>query len=194
MGPLWEAPPAGKKQSKGLDRFIIFHYFRFPIMIMPAITASWIVVRTKPRRELLAQRNVERQGLATYLPKIFERGRVQPLFSSYLFVVMQQQWWFLRSTFGVLYPLMHGGQPELIRASVIDALRSRENSDGVIVLPKVEVRQTPWHQPLTIQGGAMDGLVGLYEGMQARDRVRVLMTFLGQFRTVTVPLQQVAGL
>jgi transcriptional antiterminator RfaH len=157
----------------------------------------WIVVKTQSRRERWAQQNVQAQKHETYLPYCEHQGKRQPLFMGYLFVLIKQQWWFLKGTFGVLYPLMHIGTddtgrtclvPERIRDTVIHRLRERE-AHGIVKLPEPE-----WHKQLELTRGPMQGLFGLYEGMVAKDRVRVLLEFLGLQRTITVPRTHVKGL
>src|SRR3989441_3652468 len=49
---------------------------------------QWYVVRTKARKEDFAVQQLERRGVAVFLPRILEYGRdeIAPLFPGYLFV------------------------------------------------------------------------------------------------------------
>ena len=73
---------------------------------------NWYAVQTKPRQELVAEQNLQRQGFVTYLPRIRLRKRkrnklvdaVEPLFPRYLFIHVdpdQDSLAPVRSTLGV---------------------------------------------------------------------------------------------
>ena len=85
---------------------------------------NWYLVHTKPRQELLALENLERQNYSCYLPtmpveKIRDNSTVmveEPLFPRYLFIRSAEdmagaQWGALRSTRGVVKLVGFGAGP-----------------------------------------------------------------------------------
>jgi transcription antitermination factor NusG len=71
--------------------------------------------------------------------------------------------------------------PAIIPASTIEAIRSKEDPEGFIVLGK---KQSPERfqkgDPVTATEGPMTGLDLIYEGMSTHDRVKVLANLLGR--------------
>src|SRR6266481_3282297 len=59
-----------------------------PPLHLHAQDRRWYVVRTKTRKEDYAVQQLERRGVAVFLPRILEYGRddIAPLFPGYLFV------------------------------------------------------------------------------------------------------------
>jgi len=151
---------------------------------------SWVVATTHYKRETWAAENAVNQGFEIYLPKILQRRRGKrrpsyliaiPVFPGYLFVRWRHNWHTLLNTFGVSSVLLQGESPHVIHDRVLRQLRSRENDKGFIDLPKPQpgVR-------VAIKRGAFRGQVGLYAGMQAADRKRVLLDILGRKTEVIV--------
>jgi transcriptional antiterminator RfaH len=152
---------------------------------------SWLLLKTKPSRERYAQQNVEHwAGLETYLPLFNDAGKERVLFPSYLFV-LSDQWWFLKGAWGVSHVVMVGSEPAKVSQGVIDGLRKRQHSDGLIHLPKASFQQD---QPLAIQDGPFEKRIGLFQGMDGHQRVRVLLDLLGGKYPVSVPLSAVTPL
>ena len=151
-------------------------------------TRQWVVAQTQPNRENWAAKNVKMQGREFYLPKMLVRKgateTVRPLFPRYLFVqITDGQWHFLTGTFGVsrLVSTANDGSPNVIADRHIDELRSREDSNGIIRLPTIDDdgRFRPG-QRVRVRSGLLEGQTGIYEGMGARGREKVLMAILGQ--------------
>ena len=142
----------------------------------------WIVVRSHPQRENFAAECVSQQGYTVFLPRVLEHsgrgGRrfalAKPLFPSYLFVGIESRWRPLLSTFGVHAVIMAGESPGIVPPFVIEQLRARLDVDGFVRLPK---RRRGDH--VEIVRGPFARHTGLYLGMSARDRVRVLLSVMG---------------
>jgi len=98
-------------------------------------------VRTKRYDEDRARSNLERTGLATYLPKVSRRPRpavgsaVAPMFPGYVFVqadTPQKQRRVMRTP-GVADVVRGGdGEPATVPNTVIEVLQQREGPDGLI--------------------------------------------------------------
>ncbi|MDC0237535.1 transcriptional activator RfaH, partial [Gammaproteobacteria bacterium] len=96
---------------------------------------KWYVVRTKPRSEYRAKRELSNQGYESYLPEMqisrLIRGRestvTEPLFSRYLFVRLSRvdsRWTSIRSTRGVEGVVAFGdGEPLPVSDYAVDTIR-----------------------------------------------------------------------
>lgn len=153
---------------------------------------SWAVVMAKPNCEALAVVNLNRQGYVCYFPRFRERKPdktvlIRPLFPRYLFVLFDQVWYSMRGTRGVSHVLMGEDGPAVIHPSVIDSLKEREDNEGFIHLGKrTSEEKFERGQSVKTLEGPLVGLPLIYEGMPARERVRVLVDILGRKTVVTV--------
>lgn len=104
---------------------------------------DWYVVLTKPKQELRAQDNLERQGGVVFVPMFanerISRGkrvvRQEPLFPGYLFLQSDTQSELLskvRSTFGVRQLLTFAGQVMTEDSRIIEDRRQRSNTANLI--------------------------------------------------------------
>ena len=156
---------------------------------------QWYVVHTKPQNEVLASSLLaERLQVTVYLPEVRQqrRGKLQaaPLFPGYLFVQMdsgQTEASAVNAVPGVLRLVAFGGHPQSVPAPVMDALMQRVAAfDQAGGLP-----QHPFHagDPVRLTDGPLAGLEAAFVGpMRPSERVRVLLTFLGQLQEVEVPV------
>jgi transcription antitermination factor NusG len=134
--------------------------------------------QTEGNREAVAERFLTMAGYSAYYPRISERGRVRPLFPSYIFIVQALQWHKARWTAGVLRIVAGSGrEPAVIGDHVIDAIREREKG-GLVVLPEPP-RLKPG-DPVHVVRGAFAGLSGLVAGMRGHERVALLLAALGR--------------
>lgn len=155
----------------------------------------WHLVHTKPRQEARAAENLGRQGYAVYLPLALalrrRRGKperlVEPLFPRYLFIRLEpgvDNWAPLRSTFGVSRVVRFGMEAAVVPDALVDALRQREDADGVC-----DLRRPPPQagDRVLIVEGALAGLEGLFEAEDGEQRVTVLLEIVGRATRVRVP-------
>ena len=155
---------------------------------MERTESGWYVVRTKPRQEGVALRNLGNQGYEVWLPmhtgwrrkgggwKIV-RG---PLFPCYAFARLGNALRGtapIRSTLGVVGLVRFGEHPATLPQSVVDDLRAVEaqlaecaKGHGVLFKPGETVR---------IVSGPFAGLEGIVS-QTARERVAVLLQLLGR--------------
>ncbi|MHB8621961.1 MAG: transcription/translation regulatory transformer protein RfaH [Sulfuricaulis sp.] len=153
------------------------------------ITArSWYLVYCKPRQESVARENLARQGYATYLPVMHQPRRRQgkhvnlvgPMFPRYLFIHLNRQtdnWAPIRSTLGVVSVVRFGRAPARVPDDLINALRLREDAQGIQILPLAN------YQPgsrVRITQGSFAGYEGIFQAGSGRDRVTVLLDVLGR--------------
>ena len=139
----------------------------------------WSVVQTESQRERVAAEFLGAAQYEIYLPQILVKRKVMPLFPGYLFVTIREQWWAVRWTIGVIRVLMNGeGMPAQVPAKIVDGIRRREGSDGLVKLPKV--RGLERGDAVRIVGGSFAGHLAIYEGQSGEARVCVLLELLGR--------------
>ena len=101
---------------------------------------EWFVVRSKCRKEELAQRSLERRGITAFCPRILEPvgwtndWATVPLFPGYLFVdvVLESAYHTVIWTPGVKGFVSFGQIPTAIAPAVVNFLREQTGTDGII--------------------------------------------------------------
>jgi len=160
----------------------------------------WYTVHTKPRQEATAEQNLQRQGFATYSPKVLLRKRkrdkwtkvVEPLFPRYLFIQVDPDQHSLapvRSTLGVAGLVRFGQLLQSVPDSVIEYLKQAENPETH------QHHADEWpHQPgdtVDILEGPFAGLSGVFQSATAEDRALLLIELLGSQNTVGVNMDAI---
>ena len=161
--------------------------------------ALWYLVVTKPRQEPLAQVHLERQGFECYAPRILEKKIIRkksvvvdrPLFPRYLFIRAKEAFeaplYPVRSTCGVSHLVTFGPEkaPGTVNKALIEALR----------LEEARRRASPAAEPfqkgdrVRILEGPFRGLLGVFDLMEERARVHLLIDFLGKATRLSLPLK-----
>lgn len=161
----------------------------------------WAVAQTEPLRERLAAEELQQAGFVAYLPRIRfrhrHRWRITPLFPSYVFLQISDQWWAARWCRGVLRLLgPDDSPPSQLPEHVITEIRAKEKN-GFVVLRKPPRLQKG--QRVRIVGGRFNGQLAFFEGQNRHERIKVLMQILGALAVVELgqhdkvePLQDVA--
>jgi transcriptional antiterminator RfaH len=162
----------------------------------------WYVVQTQANAEYKAVAHLARQGFTTYLPRYLKRRRharridvaAAPLFTRYLFVEFDmdaQCWRSIYSTLGVSRLICNGDWPAPVSGAVIDSLRGRENSAGLIQLDS-SPRFTPGDR-IRVLEGVFNDCLGIYDGMSDRERVEILLDLLGRKVRVLLHAEAIAA-
>lgn len=166
-------------------------------------SSQWYTVYCKPRKEAVAEQNLQRQDYQVYLPRIRmphrRRSRwvevIEPLFPRYLFIqldINRDNTAPIRSTIGVTGLVRFAECPAIVPPEVIDALIANQDPESGLFLHD---------RPLFCQGdtvrfldGPFAGLQGIFNKENGDERVIVLLEFLGKLNTVKVPKQWVGKL
>jgi transcriptional antiterminator RfaH len=147
--------------------------------------AYWAVARTLIRREKFAADHLEGAGFEIFVPKT----TTGPLFPGYLFVRIGDAWRAIDRTVGVLELVKFGDTPARCPEAAVEALMDRVDPDGVIRLapppPPKPVPRKPI--PVGAKVRVAGGFTGIYLGMTAREREKVLIDFLGRQVEVELP-------
>jgi transcriptional antiterminator RfaH len=149
---------------------------------------SWYLVYTKPRQENLAQKNLQRQGYATYLPCIYQTRRrngsyvktIEAFFPRYLFIHLDTEtdnWAPIRSTIGVSKMVRFDGIPAVVPDKLIQALQSNDDDDGIQSLMQKNLMRG---DKITIIDGPLAGYQGIYQQQNSVERIAVLVDLVGK--------------
>ena len=96
---------------------------------------TWYLIHSKPRQEVRAFENLQRQGYEAWLPMLtvekIQRGRIkqvaEPMFNRYLFIqldAVSSNWAPIRSTLGASRLVTFGSVPASVPDELIEALRN----------------------------------------------------------------------
>lgn len=138
----------------------------------------WLVATRKGPQEV-AEENLSAQGFATYFPKflekIIDRGRIcrveKHLFGRYFFVGHSGVCNSVLNTRGVAAVIGNIVAPE------VEKIRRREVNGYVKIEQEDEFRIG---QRVRICGGIFNDMIGVYEGMSATNREKVLLSMMGR--------------
>jgi len=156
------------------------------------LNTDWYVVLTKPKQELRAQNNLERQGGVVFVPMFANqrivRGqrvvRQEPLFPGYLFLQTPTQSELLskvRSTFGVRQLLSFAGQVMTVDQRIIEDLRQRSNSEA-------STQQFSAGQAVTLNSGPFQHYQAIFKEHNGSERGIILLGLLGQQNELLIDL------
>lgn len=154
---------------------------------------SWVLVQFKPNSDAIAVRNLERQAVQVFLPRVEQTQRrgekfvttVKPLFPGYLFAridVEGQAWQVINSTFGVSRIVSTGGKPSRVPAGLVDALKARCTDDVVIEDPVAFAQG----DEVKLASGPFTDWIGEIVEMTGDQRAWVLLDLMGRRTRVAV--------
>ena len=159
-----------------------------------ASVSAWYAVQLKPNAEAIAKRNLRQQGIEVFAP--FEAVTVRrgsrlaqvnkALFSGYLFASFDREAMRSRtisSTYGVSRLVTFGSEgPAEVPLELIAALKQRCDAEGRLIAAAQFARGD---QVRLVNGPFVD-FVGTIEGLNAEQRVWVLLDVLGKSTRVAV--------
>jgi len=148
----------------------------------------WYLIHSKPRQEVVAKENLERQGYSTYLPLLRTPRRrmgrrvirIEPMFPRYFFIHLDTEtdnWAPIRSTVGVSTLVRFGMTPTPVPDNLIATLRERDDSSGVQDIP---IHEFKTGQKVRIEEGPFMGYQGIFMAKTSQERVLVLLDIVGK--------------
>lgn len=158
---------------------------------------TWFLAQLKPNCARIAERNLRRQGFATFLPMEDATGQRQgrfvaaprPLFPGYIFVAFDADlghWRAVNSTSGIVRLVGFGRGPATVPADLVAQLRMRCNAAGMLLPPKPP---QPGDQVRMLKG-PLASFVAEVECIAADQRVWLLMDIMGKQTRVEVGAAQ----
>jgi transcriptional antiterminator RfaH len=161
----------------------------------------WYLVHTKPRQELRALENLQRQSFSCLLPMLgVERVRQrrltvveEPLFPRYLFIELGEDvnWAPIRSTMGVTNLVRFGSTVAKVPQAVVDELRQQQAA---------RVSQDPARplfspgQEVRITSGPFAGLRAVFDIADGDARAMLLIELLSKQVRLPVEVTQIRAL
>lgn len=164
----------------------------------------WFAVRCKPGKECTARYELERQGLAVYLPqelKLIRHARKmekvhRAFFPGYLFLHLaphERKWTSIRSTPGVLCAVHFGLSYPHVPEQIILTLKEHEDNDGFIREGKDSVSPFKPGERVVVREGQFSGVEGLFVSRNGDERAMVLLGMLQREVRVKLPLSVLAA-
>ena len=154
---------------------------------------KWFCLRSKPRRQNVAAAHLRSLDIEVFNPQLRVRRagrsgaslRTEPLFPNYLFAKFEIALRFrrVRYAFGVSDLVNFGGVWAVVPESEIAELKATwGESESFLVPEKIEVGDS-----VTLTGGLLHGMPAVVLCLlPARQRVKVLMDFLGGLKEAEV--------
>jgi transcriptional antiterminator RfaH len=160
---------------------------------------KWLVAYTKPRLELVALQNLERQNFEAYLPrykkfKNTDAGPVpvfEPMFPRYILFrpsKAEQSIEAVRSTKGISHVVRFGHEPGVVGEDMVATLKAFETPHNPATLQEMSNFQAG--QKVKLKHVALGALEGLVQSVSSK-RVAVLLEILGRPTVVQLDHHQV---
>ena len=158
---------------------------------------AWFCLRSQPKHEHIAAARLREAGLEVFLPRIrFKKGSArgpvwvtEALFPNYLFARFnwRESARLVRHAAGVSTIVSFGAHVPTVPDNVIEELRRQIGAEE----PHVISETLAPDDRVQISGGAFHGLMAVVtQVLPAKERVKVLLNFLG--RQTTVEIDQAA--
>jgi transcriptional antiterminator RfaH len=161
---------------------------------------QWFVANTHVNAETVAADHLRRQGFSFYLPlykKLRSHARrkewvSRPLFPRYLFVGVteaNQRWQAIKSTIGISHLVSFDGMPAAVGNNIITDLRARENDSGMVTFAAQSLFKKG--DAVKLVSGALSDQIGLFDSIDDKMRVTVLLDLLGRQLRARTPVETV---
>ena len=155
---------------------------------------NWYLVKTKPRQENVAIKNLENQEYSTYCPTVTINNKSIVLFPGYLFIYLdkkKENWSPIRSTKGVVNFVRFGLNFAQVPDSVIEFIKANQ------LINKEKLKNLNKFNPgdkVQITDGVFKNCVAIFKSFKSDERVILLMNILGQQQTIYIKQESLIGL
>ena len=174
------------RDLKSLDRNIV------PVQVRPRVPRimkkNWLVATYKINEARRVESNLSNQKFDYYLPKITIKKinanpKVEVLFPGYIFVnTGLENYSALKYTMGIKNIIKFGDNISCISSEEIEAMQMMEETSKIDPVPL----QIQIGQDVIIKKGSLAGSIVKVCSLPSKERVGVLLTFLGSVRRVTI--------
>ena len=155
---------------------------------------DWFVAQCKPNSCFKAKKNLDRQGVATFLPLIETTRRkpkeflteLKPLFPGYLFLSFDAEKikiTTINSTIGLQRLLVLNNIPQTIPRNFVKALKLRCDKNGKLLTGE----ELKIGSNVEVLKGPFAKMVGMVEKIDSHKRITLLFEILGQKAKMTIP-------
>ena len=155
---------------------------------------NWYLIKTKPRQEKIAIKNLENQDYRTYCPMAKINNRLVVLFPGYLFVQLNektQNWLPINSTKGVSHFVKFGLNFAKVPNSVIEFIKTNQHNtaDKLNNLNKFKPGDK-----VQISDGTFKDYTAIFKCYKSDERVILLMNLLGCEQSLSIKKESVIAL
>ena len=175
------------RDLKSLDRNIV------PVQVRPRVPnimkKNWLVATYKINEVKRVEHNLLNQQFEYYLPKIVTKKinsnlKEEVLFPGYIFVSTNfQNYSSLKYTMGIKNIIKFGEKISCISDEEIEAMKMVEETSKIDpVVTQIQIGQN-----VMISKGSLKGSIVKVCSLPSKERVGVLLSFLGSMRRVTIP-------
>ena len=155
---------------------------------------NWYLVKTKPRQENVAIKNLENQEYSTFCPIVTINNKQVVLFPGYIFIHLDKKtenWSPIRSTKGVVNFVRFG----LYFAQVPDTVIEFIKANQLITLEKFKnLDKFKPGDKVQITDGVFKNCVAIFKSKKSEERLILLLNLLGQQQTINIKQESVIGL
>ena len=162
---------------------------------------NWFVAQYKKNSYLVAKKNLENQGLETFLPlveltrrnntKFF--SKLRPLFPGYIFIAFDLHsfnWEKINNTIGLNRIIATNTGPKCVPSDFINNLRSRcdlndrlKKEEELMIGTEVEILRGPFAN-----------MIGTIESLEPQKRVSLLFEIMGRKTKTVVSTRDIGGI
>ena len=158
---------------------------------------KWYLLQHKPNKQNIALENLKRQGFETFYPLLENTKRTDskfknsfsPLFPGYIFVffnIEDSRWIKIKYTFGVSRIVGFNSIPSTVPVDIILALQQKYNRSHKLLSAK----NIKTGVNTKILKGPLSGFVGKIEEYDANCRIKILLEFMGNQKSVSINVDQ----
>ena len=175
------------RDLKSLDRNIV------PVQVRPRVPRimkkNWLVATYKINEVRRVESNLLNQEFDFYLPKITttkinSKSKEELLFPGYIFVNTNlENYSALKYTIGIKNIIKFGENISCISCKEIEAMQMAEKISKINPV----VSQIKIGQDIMIAKGSLTGIIGKVCSLPSKDRVGILLSFLGSMRRISIP-------
>ena len=178
------------RDLKSLDRNIV------PVQVRPRVPYSimkkkWLIALYKSNEVKRVESNLLNQNFDFYLPKITIKKinanpKVEVLFPGYIFInTSLENYSALKYTIGIKNIIKFGDNISCISNEEIKIMQMAEETSKIDpVAPQIQIGKD-----VLILKGSLKGSMVKICSLPSRQRVGILLSFLGSMRRVTIPIK-----
>ena len=155
---------------------------------------NWYIINTQPFAEFKVVGYLCSKDIKTFMPKLSVTRKharkvekvFRPLFPGYIFVNanIKNSIRLINNAIGVKSLLSAGNTPSIVPQNVIKQIYSITDNDGVVM--KLDLSNYAEGQEVKINQGIFKGSIGNFCSMASKDRVSILLAFLGKQVKISV--------
>ena len=176
------------RDLKSLDRNIV------PVQVRPRVPSfsnmkkKWLIALYKTNEVKRVETNLSNQKFDYYLPKITlkkfnTKPKLEVLFPGYIFVnTSLENYSALKYTMGIKNIIKFGDNISCISSEEIEAMQMMEETSKIDPVPL----QIQIGQDVIIAKGSLAGSIVKVCSLPSKERVGILLDFLGSVRRVTI--------